>query len=150
MAFYISIGTTTDNNKKVGKTVSYKDPVEIHPTSIINQLNPTFIIDRNDSYLSCNYVKCDFLGRKYFATVSVLPANKMQIECSCDYLNSFDLSNCPIHVTRNGGINKPTKYPDSKFPIYPNEKEITSIVRTNNILNVNSGAYVLTVIGGGT
>lgn len=150
MAFYISVGTTYDNNKKVNKTVSYNNPVLIHPTSNINQLNPVFIVDRNDSFLTCNYVDCSFLGRKYFAKVSVLPANKMMIECSVDYLSSFNLSNCPIHVTRNGGINAPTNYPDSKFPIFPNEKDITSIVRTNSILNVNSGAYVLTVIGGGS
>lgn len=153
MAFTIDIGYTTDNNLKVGKNVQWLSPtagVSIHPLSIINQLSPVFIIDRNDTYLSANYVSCTYLGRKYFAKVAVDTAQTMVITCESDPLSSFDLSNCPIQVTRNGGIGHPTDYPDTKYPIIPNQKNITSIVRSNNILTVNGGGYVLTVIGGGS
>ena len=153
MAFTIDIGYTTDNNLKVNKSVSWLSPnggVTISPLSIIDQQNPVFVIDRNDTYLTANYVKCTFLGRKYAATVSVDTAQKMVIRCTCDYLSSFDLSNCPIQVTRNGGIGKPTDYPDTMFPIIPNQKSITSITRSNSILTANGGSYILAVIGGAT
>ena len=153
MAFTINIGYTTDNNLKVNKNVAWLSPVNgvsVSPLSTINQLNPVFVIDRNDTYLTANYVECTYLGRKYFAVVSVDTANRMILECSVDYLSSFDLSNCPITVTRNGGIGAPTDYPDSQFPILPNQKSITSIVKSNSILTANGGSYVLTVIGGGT
>lgn len=153
MAFTIDIGYTTDNNLKVGKSVQWLSPttgVSIHPLSIINQLSPIFIIDRDDTYLSANYVSCTYLGRKYFAKVAVDTAQTMVITCESDPLSSFDLTNCPIQVTRNGGIGHPTDYPDTKYPIIPNQKNITSIVRSNNILTVNGGGYVLTVIGGGS
>ena len=149
--FTIDIGYTTENNLKVNKSyTTIQSGVQIYPTSTISQENPVFIIDYDSRFLNANYVICTALGRKYFASVSTDTANRMIITCSCDYLSSFNLSNCPIQVTRNGGIGKPTDYPDTKYPILPNQKEITSIVRSNNILNVNNGVYVLTVIGGAT
>ena len=151
MAFTIDIGYTTDNVKKVNKAVSYiAQGVVIHPTSSISQLSPVFIIDRDDRYLSANYVIATFLGRKYYCTVSVNPAGAMVLTCSVDVLSSFDLRSCPIQVTRCGGLGAPTMYPDTKYPIIPNKKDITSIVRSNSELNVNDGVYVLTTIGGGT
>ena len=151
MAFTIDIGYTTDNNLKVNKSATWiQQGVSISPLSVIDQLSPVFVIDRNDSFLNANYVRCTYLGRKYFATVSVDTANSMIITCKVDHLSSFDLSACPITVTRNGGIGRPTDYPDTQYPIKPNQKAITSITRSNNILTVNGGQYVLTVIGGGT
>jgi hypothetical protein len=147
--FTIDIGYTTENNLKVNKSyTTILSGVQIYPTSTISQENPVFVIDYNAAFLNANYVICPALGRKYFATISTDTANRMIITCSCDYLSSFNLSNCPIQVTRNGGIGKPTKYPDNKYPIYPNIKDITSITRSNAILTANSGAYILTVIGG--
>lgn len=149
--FTIDIGYTTENNLKVNKSyTTILTGVEIHPLSTISQENPVFVIDYDSRFLNANYVICPALGRKYFATISTDTANRMIITCSCDYLSSFNLSNCPIQVTRNGGIGKPTKYPDNKYPIYPNIKDITSITRSNSILSANGGAYILTVIGGGS
>lgn len=149
--FTIDIGYTTDNNLKVNKTyTTILTGVQIYPTSTISQENPVFVVDYNAAFLNANYVFCPALGRKYFATISTDTANRMIITCSCDYLSSFNLSNCPIQVTRNGGIGMPTKYPDNKYPIYPSIKDITSITRSNSILTANSGAYILTVIGGGS
>ena len=151
MAFTIDIGYTTDNIKKVGKSMTtIQSGVSISPLSVINQLNPVFVVDRDDRFLNANFVSCTYLNRKYFCTVSVDTAQTMTISCTVDPLSSFNLSACPIMVTRNGGIGKPTKYPDSKYPILPNEKSITSIVRSNPILTANGGAYILTTIGGNT
>ncbi len=151
MAFTIDIGYTTDNVKTVNKSVTViESGVSIHPTSSINQLSPVFIIDRDDRYLNANYVTATFLKRKYYCTVSINPAGAMVLSCNVDVLSSFDLSSCPIQVTRCGGLGKPTMYPDTKYPIIPNKKDITSIIRDNAALHVNNGVYVLTVIGGGT
>lgn len=151
MAFTIDIGYTTDNVSKVGKAVTtIQSGVSIHPLSVLQQHSPVFIIDYDSRFLNANYVTADFLGRKYFCTVSVDTAQSMALSCTVDVLSSFDLSSCPIMVTRCGGLGAPTDYPDSKYPILPNKKDITSIVRANNALNVNSGVYILTVIGGGT
>lgn len=149
--FTIDIAYTTENNLIVNKSyTTILSGVQINPLSTISQENPVFVIDYNAAFLNANYVICSALGRKYFATVSTDTAGRMILTCSCDYLSSFNLSNCPIQVTRNGGIGKPTKYPDTKLPIYPNIKDITSITRSNSILTANGGAYVLTVIGGGS
>lgn len=148
--FTIDLAYTTENNLKVNKSyTTIQNGVEIHPTSTISQENPVFVIDYDNRFLRANYVICSALDRKYNALITTDTAGRMIITCTSDYLSSFNLSNCPIHVTRNGGIGKPTDYPDTKYPIIPNQKDITSIVRTNPILNANSDTYILTVIGGG-
>ena len=154
MSFTINIGYTTDRVDKVNKSFTPLSPaagVSISPLSSINQLSPVFVVDYNAAYLSANYVVVGApLNRKYYCGVSVDTAGRMVLTCTCDYLSSFNLANCPIQVTRNGGIGKPTDYPDDKFPIKPNQCDITSTIKTTNELDVNiSRGYVLTVIGGG-
>lgn len=154
MAFTIDIGYTTDNTYKVNKTVSYiAQGVSIHPLSTVNQLSPVFVIDYDSRFLTANYVRANFLGRMYLCTVSVDTAQKMYLSCSVDYLSSFALGNCPITVTRNGGIGAPTEIPDSKLPVIPNRKDIDSITVFNS--NISDFAndpralnYVITTVGG--
>lgn len=154
MAFTIDIGYTTDNTYKVNKTVSYiAQDVTIHPLSTVNQLSPVFVLDYDSRFLNANYVRATFLGRNYMCTVSVDTAQKMYLSCSVDYLSSFTLNNCPITVTRNGGIGAPTEIPDSKLPVIPNRKDIDSITVFNS--NISDFAndpralnYVVTTVGG--
>lgn len=154
MAFTIDIGYTTDNTYKVNKTVSYiAQGVSIHPLSTVNQLSPVFVVDYDSRFLNANYVIANFLGRKYMCTVSVDTAQKMYLTCSVDYLSSFALGNCPITVTRNGGIGAPTEIPDNKLPVIPNRKNIDSITVFNS--NISDFAndpralnYVVTTVGG--
>lgn len=154
MAFTIDIGYTTDNTYKVNKTVSYiAQGVSMHPLSIVNQLSPVFVIDYDSRFLNANYIRATFLGRLYYCTVSVDTAQKMYLTCSVDYLSSFALGNCPITVTRNGGIGAPTEIPDNKLPVIPNRKNIDSITVFNS--NISDFAndpralnYVVTTVGG--
>lgn len=154
MAFTIDIGYTTDNTYKVNKTVLYiAQSVSIHPLSTVNQLSPVFVVDYDSRFLNANYVRANFLGRKYLCTVSVDTAQKMYLSCSVDYLSSFALSNCPITVTRNGGIGAPTEIPDNKLPVIPSRKNIDSITVFNS--NISDFAndpralnYVVTTVGG--
>ena len=153
MAISIYVGYTIDNVKKVNKSYSLlsNNAISISPLSVIDQLSPVFVIDYNAAFMGANYVIVGApLNRKYFCTVSMDTAGRMVLSCSCDYLSSFDLSNCAIQVTRNGGIGKPTDYVDTKFPIKPNQVDITSIVKSSGVIDVNKtdGGYLLTVIGG--
>lgn len=155
MAFSIDIGYTTDNTYKVNKSVTWltgEGGVSIHPQSVINQLNPVFVIDYNASYLTANYVKATFLGRSYYALISIDSAGRMILSCSVDFL-AYDFSNCDITVTRNenAGIND---IPDNKLPVLPNEVENQYITVYNDKLDESanlseSKSYVLCVISGG-
>lgn len=157
MAFTIDIANTTaspDKYNKTNETTIIQQGVSISPLSTINQLTPVFVIDYDSRFLNANYIIATFLGRKYFATVSVDTAGRMILQCKVDYISSFNLSNCPITVTRNGGIGKPTEIPDNKLPIIPNRKKIDSItvfspdINTTFINDTRSLNYVVTVVGG--
>lgn len=157
MAFTIDIANTTANPDKYNKTnetTVIQPNVSISPLSTINQLTPVFVIDYDSRFLGANYIIATFLGRKYFALISIDTAGRMVIQCKVDYISSFNLSNCPITVTRNGGIGKPTEIPDNKLPIIPNRKKIDSItvfspdINTTFINDTRSLNYVVTVVGG--
>ena len=152
MAITIKLGTTTDNVDQVGKTYTEATPsggVVIEPTSIIDPINPKFIINRDDNYINCNYCEASFLGRKYFAKVSVDTGSRMVVDCTVDSLSSFDLSKCPITVVRNGDIGSPTVIQDNKYPIAPNREKLQQIPISNSNFTANGNScYVLQVIGG--
>lgn len=149
--------TTSDPNvaDKTTTTTIIQGSVNIEPTSIISQISPIFIVDYDSRYLTANYIICQELGRKYFCTVSVNTAKRCVISCNVDPLSSFDLSSCIIGVIRNEGIGAPTPYVDSKLPVYPSKKNISSIVMQQQSVPLNSlldtsaeDCYLLTVIGG--
>lgn len=145
----LTIGKTTDHNMKVNKTFSEKiaENVNIEPTSIVNKLNPVFVVANDSRYLDANYVYCSDLDRYYFCVPSVNTGGRVVLTCTIDYLSGIDLSQCPITVLRNG--DKPTKIPDNKFPILPNDETITQTVAVNNDLSpYHDYCYVLTCIGG--
>lgn len=156
MAFSITLGVTSDNKNKVDKTYTTLSPqggVLIDPTSKIDLINPVFLINYDAAYLTCNYVEASFLGRKYFAKVSVETGKQMIITCSVDVLSSFSLGNCKITVLRNGDLGAPTKIQDSKYPILTSEETIDQVPISNADLQVPIGyasRYVLQVIGGST
>lgn len=151
MSFSITIANSTAPPNKVNRAYTTIGTATISPLSTINQLSPVFIIDYNVSYLNANYVIADFLSRKYFCTVSVDTAGRMVLNCKVDVL-AHDFSNCPITVTRNGGIGKPTYIPDNKLPILPNKESITSTTAANNWFNtgvLQTYCYLVTVVNGG-
>lgn len=145
----LTIGKTTDNNMKVNKTFSeiIAKNVSIEPTSIVNKLNPVFVVANDSRYLDADYVYCSDLDRYYFCVPSVNTGGRVVLTCTIDYLSGIDLSDCQITVLRNGP--KPTVIPDNKFPIIPNDETIAQTVAVNNELSPNHEyCYVLTCIGG--
>ena len=151
MAFTIDICKTSDNVLKYNKSYTTLSPVggvSIDATQSIDQINPTFIINYDPTYIECNYVVASFLGAAYFATPIVEPGKRITLKCSIDPL-SYNLDSCPGTVLRNGGIGKPTKMQDTKLPIITNEQTITQTVSANEALTpYGDKCYVLTVIGG--
>ena len=151
MAFSVSIGYSTAPPNKVNRGYSVIDTVTISPLSSINQLSPVFVIDYDSRFLNANYIIADFLSRKYFCTVSVDTAGRMVLNCKVDVLaNNFN--NCPLTVTRNGGIGKPSYIPDEKLPILPNRETITSTTAENSYFSnglLDNNCYLVTVINGG-
>lgn len=155
--YSIKIGNITEDPLVVQKApVWLNSSVPLLPTSTLDQRAPVFVIDYDDRYLGANYIECPKLGRKYFIqNKSVDIGKKIIFSCVVDPLSSFDLSNCPINVIRNGGIGAPTKYIDDKLPVYPSKKNISSIVMQQQSVPLNSlldtraeDCYLLTVIGG--
>ena len=153
MSFYISVGYSTAPPNQVNRPYTLlAENLEIHPISTIHQLTPVFVIDCNTLLLNANYVVADFLSRKYFCTVSIDTANRMILTCKVDVLAN-DLSNCPITVTRNEGIGKPSYIPDNKLPILPNKESITSTTASNDYFNtgaLQTHCYLVTVVNGGS
>lgn len=158
MAFNIKIGYTTDNSFKVGKSATWLNgtgstQAVMHLLEGCTVLTPVFRIDYKSAYLTANYVYCNETGYFYFCTVEVDTAQTMILRCNIDYLSSFDLSNCPITVTRSetAGINA---IPDNKLPVLPNDINTQYITVYNDILDQNANidssmSYVLCVISGG-
>lgn len=158
MSFYIDIGYTTDNAYKLQKDFVVLSPeggVAIDAKAPIDILHPVFVINYNPVYINANYIYAAFLNRYYFVSAPILmTGDRMSIPCSVDYLSSFDLSNCPITATRNGGIGHPTLIPDNKLPVLPSQIEQQYITVYNDAIDQNANfegslSYVLSVISGG-
>jgi hypothetical protein len=148
----LKIGKTNDNTMKVNKSFSevIAENVTIEPTSIVNKLNPVFIVAYDSRYLNANYVYCSELDRYYFCIPSVNTGGRVVLTCTIDYLSGVDLSNCPITVLRNGGIGAPTEIPDNKLPVKPSAENIKQVVVENDAFNNLLNAYpnVIQITGG--
>lgn len=154
--YAINVGYTTDDPLTYKKSVNWisdaqdlsPKSINVSPTSIVDQLTPTFIVDYDSRYLTANYVRCDALGACYFCKVSEDTAKRIILTCSIDPL-SYDLDNCMITVVRNENTGGPTKIQDNKLPIIPGEQELMQTVATNSSLSPAADyCYVITVIGG--
>lgn len=152
----IDLLLTSDNLIKAKKNFqTIENDVNATPTAPINILEPTVIVDYSENYLKANYIYID-LYKRYYKILEIISdiGKKIKFICTVDSVTSWIdyLQNCDITVVRNEGIGEPTKIPDNKLPVSPNEKKVTQVpVSDYNITNSHldsTGIYILQCIGG--
>ena len=141
-----------------GTTAAIKTAADIEPTEGVDVLSPAFILGYDSDYLHCNYLYCAELNRFYYITeMTIDTAQRIHVQCSVDVLQTYASSilNCMATVVRSESVGRPTMYTDSKLPVYPTKKNVTSIVMQQVAVPLNSQLstadgdnYLLTVIGG--
>ena len=150
MAFSATIYNCSDDPKVLSKTLSGGTPVSsITPTEACDILNPTFILNYNSAYTTCNYIVVGApFNRSYFITdMKIDIGKKIVISCAVDVLETYkdSIKNCMACVTRNEGIGKPTYVPDDKLPVDPNQKYLKSVLFEGGSIggNYRTGKHVL-------
>ena len=133
MAFSATLYNCADDPKVLNKTLTGGYPVNsIVPTEACDILSPTFILNYNSNYTTCNYIVVGApFNRSYFITdMKIDIGKKIEIDCSVDVLGTYkdQIKECVACVTRNEGIGKPTYVPDDKLPLDPNQKELKSVL----------------------
>lgn len=141
-------------DKITGVSPVNETPITVEPTERVNILNPVFIINYDETLMTCNYLYCDTFDRYYYINgAAVNTAHRLELACSVDVRQSFAaaIQNSKGIILRATSKGSPTKFPDSKLPVNPTEKIITSIElpELNNELDVDGNyCYLLTVMGG--
>lgn len=139
---------------KITSSTSHITKQAIRPTDVVDIITPTFLFDYDANIININYLKCNDFGRYYFVTnIAVESGGRVRVSCSIDVLQTYasSIRNCNATVIRTATSGAPTMYSDSKFPVYPSKKVVTSITsaETSNSLSANGDyCYVLNTIGG--
>ena len=155
----IHLYNCTADRRKLDKTanltaITGENGLTCAPTDKVNMLTPEFVIDYNSAYTNANYLYCyDFDRWYYINNPRFNTAGRYVLPCTIDRRMSAHtaISGLQATIIRAESIGNPTKIPDSKLPINPNKKQITSIVlpETSNTLSTDATwSYLLTVIGG--
>lgn len=152
MAHTIQIGNTSSDPKELDKVYSLGNSITVnlkHPCSVIN---PTFELDYNASYASCNYLYFGEWGRYYFIDDIVMkPGNKCELNCTVDPLMSFnnELKILNVLVERNEYARN-SLLVDEAYP-NPVGYELYQMLFPNNLPGYVSGRnFVLEIVGGGS
>lgn len=146
MSFSATLYNNSDDPKKLSKNLTGGLTVSsITPTESCDILSPTFILNYNSSYTSCNYIVVGApFNRSYFITdMKIDIGKKIIINCAVDVLETYKLSikNCIACVTRNEGIGEPTYVPDDKLPLDPNQKELKTVLLEGGEIGVEPINY---------
>lgn len=128
--------------------------IPIENTDRIDLIAPVFEIGYNASYLTANYLYCDTTDRYYYIrTTRINTAQRIELICEVDVRQSFSdaIRETECTVIRAESLGAPTKIQDTKLPVNPSTKIITSIVlpETTSSFSTNASySYLLTVVGG--
>lgn len=136
--------------------ITGENGLSCRPTAQVNMINPEFEIDYSSAYLNCNYLYCRDFDRWYYVdNPRFNTAGRLVLPCTIDRRMTArnSITSCEATILRAESLGNPTKIPDSKLPVNPNKKQITSIVipETSGTLSTDAvWSYLLTVIGGET
>ena len=132
--------------RQLEKVTSATPYTEVHttvkPTDTVDIISPTFTFAYSAAALSANYLYCNDFNRYYFITnIAIETGGRVRVSCSIDVLQTYadSIRNCKATVIRTATSGAPTMYSDSKFPVYPSKKVVTSITsaETSNSLSAN-------------
>lgn len=150
--------TASDNRKLdkiTGATALTGDAgITIQNTDRIDLLTPIFEIAVASAYMTANYLYCDAYDRYYYIrTNRINTAQRLELHCEVDVRQSFAaaLQATECTIIRAESIAQPTKIIDSKLPVNPTSKIVTSIVlpETSKTFSTDAvNSYLLTVVGG--
>ena len=121
-------------------------------------LNPVFIVASDSALFTANYLYCATYGRYYYIdNIEILTGRRVALRCRIDVLQTYadDIKARTATIVRyeklKNGEGAPTKYIDSKLPVYPSKNNLTSIIMASDFDTVifpPPYCYVLTTIGG--
>lgn len=137
---------------KVGGIQPTYTQIPLHPLKEVSSIRPVFEIDFNAARLQCNYLYCDIFDSYYYIIDSkVNTAGRLALSCFIDVRQTFSsaILNAPCTVIR--GAQQPTQIVDSKLPIDPAHKKITSVLLpelSDSFGTDKAYSYLLTVVGG--
>lgn len=128
----------------------------ITPYNALNINHPSFIIDALNYAPRVNYCKVEFDNgdiKYYYCTITLNNGGQNILSCDIDPLmtNAAQIIACNATILRyshKGEKTGATMFPDDKYPIIPNRKDIKSTILRSNFFNRNSGyCFLLSVIG---
>ena len=112
--------------------------------------NPSFLLDYNVNYLSCNYVYCTEFNRYYFVTGrEIRNGNQIIINCHVDWRKSFRSQILNSNIIADRSFSNVDAYvPDNMATVRDSIKTITrTIPNTVFVGPSGSNQYVLTIGG---
>ena len=160
MAFAATVYNCSDDPRKAVKTLPAGTPVaSIVPTESCDVLNPTFILNYNVAYTTCNYIIVGSpFNRRYFITdMKIDIGKKIVISCAVDVLGTYwdNIKTTRVNVIRQENLNE-NNIPDPEFKLfsdfapwnyYPNDSNPLFPYSSDEYLDA-AYCYVLTYAGG--
>ena len=140
MSFNATLYNCADDPRKAVKTLGSGILISsIVPTESCDILNPTFILDYNSSYASCNYVVVGApFNRSYFITdMKIDIGKKIVISCAVDVLSTYwdSIKSNKVNVIRQEYLKEPY-LPDSEYKIFSDFQNMTFLPDARDIENL--------------
>lgn len=149
MAFTIKLYNVSDDPRKLNKTLTGELSVNnVRPTDIVDLMNPSFILDYNESYTTKNYLYAAApFDRYYFITdMKIDIGKKIVISCAVDVLQTYkeDINTLEANVIRQQ---------DKRNPFFADDEYNFKVEYQNEIekfptSHFQSGSYIIMWIGG--
>lgn len=150
MAFTIQLYNVSDDPRKLNKTLG--TPIEVtnvRPTDIVDLMNPSFILDYNESYTTKNYLYAAApFDRYYFITdMKIDIGKKIVISCAVDVLYTYreDIEKINANVVRSEKFTE-AYLPDPEYKVKSGFQNYSYVWPLSPF--VQTPKYVLNVMGG--
>lgn len=155
MSFSATLYNCSDDPRKAVKSLISGSPVaSIVPTEACDILSPTFILNYNSSYATCNYIVVGApFNRSYFITdMKIDIGKKIEISCAIDVLGTYwdQIKGNTVNVVRQENLREPY-LPDDQYKIYTdfqNKTYLPDSTDIENLLAENTGKnFIISYVG---